>query len=58
MAVHTASTNSETESLVPMSSSGSPQAKLMHDLHEAFEKKDIELLTKPLHEDFRYATYP
>ena len=41
-----------------MSSSGSPQAKLVREWLEAFERMDIELLTKPLHENFRYATYP
>ena len=41
-----------------MSSSGSPQAKLVREWLEAFERMDIELLTKPLHVDFRYATYP
>ena len=41
-----------------MSYSDSPQAKLMNEWHEAFGKKDIDLLTKPLHKDFRYAVYP
>ncbi|KAF9785444.1 hypothetical protein BJ322DRAFT_831107 [Thelephora terrestris] len=36
----------------------SPQAKLMHEWHEAFERKDIDLLRKPLHDDVRFATYP
>lgn len=40
------------------SSSNSSQLELVLKWHEALDKKDINLLTEPLHEEFRYVTHP
>lgn len=46
---------------VPMSnpeSTDSPQVKLLLEWDEGFQKKDLALISKPLHKDFRHITYP
>lgn len=35
-----------------------PQAKLLLELDQGFEKKDIDLIAKPLHKDFVHKTHP
>jgi len=38
--------------------SGSPQVKLMREWGQGFEKRDLELIAKALHKDYRHTTYP
>ena len=38
--------------------SDSPQVKFLHEWNRGFQKRDLDLLSKGLHEDFRSATYP
>ena len=47
--------------LIPMADpegSDSPQAKLFHDGSRGFKTKDLNLIAKVLHKDFRYVAYP
>jgi hypothetical protein len=39
-------------------SSDSPQAKLLRECARGFETRDLNLIAKPLHKDFRYVPYP
>ena len=39
-------------------SSDSPQVKFMRDWAEAFKKKDLDLIAKALHKDYRHTAYP
>jgi len=41
-----------------MSSSDSAQVKLVTEWGKGFQKKDLAILEKPLHKDFRHVTYP
>jgi hypothetical protein len=41
-----------------MSSTDSPQIKLMTEWNGAFEKFKVDLLEKPLHKDFTSVTHP
>ena len=46
---------------IPMSdlgSSDSPQVKLTHEWAQTFKTKDIDLIAKTLHKDYRQITYP
>jgi len=46
---------------VPMSnteSSDSPQVKFVREWVQAFERKDLDIIAKSLHEDFRVVSYP
>jgi len=36
----------------------SPQVKLMHEWSQGFEKKDLALIAKCLHKDYRHTYYP
>ena len=38
--------------------SDSPQVKLMHEWGQAFHQKDLSLIAKCLHKDFRHTSYP
>lgn len=40
------------------SGSTSPQIKLILEWTEGFKKRDLDVLTKPLHKDFRKIVYP
>ena len=45
----------------PMSepkSTDSPQVKLMHGWGQGFKKRDLDLIAKYLHKDYRHTTYP
>ena len=47
--------------LDPMSnpeSSESPQVKLMHEWGSGFRKRDLNLIVKALHKDYRHIIYP
>jgi hypothetical protein len=47
--------------LAPMidpESSDSPQVKLMHQWGRGMQTRDLDLIAKPLHENFRYVAYP
>jgi len=39
-------------------SSGSPQVKLMHEWGQGFKKRDLDVIAKALHKDYRHTTYP
>ena len=58
------SSESEDQSLVSMSalaslaSSDSPQVKFVHEWGLAFEKRNLDLIAKLLHKDYRHTTYP
>ena len=41
-----------------MASSDSPQVNLIQEWGQGFHKRDLSLLEKALHKDFRYITYP
>ena len=41
-----------------MASSDSPQVNLIQEWGQGFHKRDLEILGKFLHKDFRYITYP
>jgi hypothetical protein len=41
-----------------MSASDSAQVKLVIEWGQGFQKKDLDILAKGLHKDFRYVTYP
>jgi hypothetical protein len=36
----------------------SPQVQLVVNLYQGFKKKDVNILAKYLHKDFRYTTHP
>jgi hypothetical protein len=36
----------------------SPQVKLVREWGRGFRTRDLDLVAKPLHEDFRYVSYP
>ena len=38
--------------------SDSPQVKLMLEWDRGFQKRDLGLIAKSLHKDYRYTTYP
>jgi len=40
------------------SESASPQVKLVLEWVEGYKKKDLEILARPLHKDFRQIAYP
>jgi len=39
-------------------STNSPQVKLMHGWGQGFKKRDLDLIAKCLHKDYRHTTYP
>jgi hypothetical protein len=39
-------------------SSDSPQLKFLHEWGQGFQKRDLGLIAKTLHKDFRYVTSP
>jgi hypothetical protein len=39
-------------------STESPQVKLMHEWGQGFKKRDLDLIAKSLHKDYRHTTYP
>lgn len=41
-----------------LGNSDSPQAKLVNEWGQGFEKRDIGLIAKVLHKDYRHITYP
>jgi len=38
--------------------SNSPQVKLMLEWDQGFQKRDLALIAKSLHKDYRHSTYP
>ena len=46
---------------IPMAdpeSPDSPQVKLVHEMGRGFRTRDLDLLAKSFHKDFRYVPYP
>ena len=41
-----------------LGSSDSPQVKLIHEWGQGFENRDLSLIAKSLHKDYRHITYP
>ena len=44
--------------LASLASSDSPQVKFVHEWGLAFEKRNLDLIAKLLHKDYRHTTYP
>jgi hypothetical protein len=44
--------------MVNLETHESPQVRLLHEFDRGFLEKDISILEKPLHKDFRHVVYP
>ena len=44
--------------MVNPGSSDSPQVKLMYELDSGFVKRDLDIIAKQLHKDYRHITHP
>ena len=44
--------------MVLLESYSSPQIKLIHEFDRGFLEKDVKIIGKPLHKDFRHIVYP
>jgi hypothetical protein len=44
--------------MVDPESSDSPQIKIFYELSQGFQTRDLDLIAKAIHKDFRHVAYP